>query len=373
MEGTQFKIWVHLFEIGSPNEIGKSAVTILATDDVHDLCKAIRKEFENNKLKNHDATELVVKPRANGSPLDLDTKLFLVQFERDSNDARRVYVEVPSRPRTGWKLAVRRWIGNDISVHDFDMPKDYDAFRRLLFRYFSFPPTAKVYYFPDDDIHNIAHRVLVDDVSSFNTFRGFQQETPLLYLWTQDQTKSPEVVLAGEPEKSICGSGMSRGSAQTGWAEDIKALDNDRCVVCNTFCDGMVGAHLVPVKTSKAQFQEGLHLMNAHDPKNGVAMCPSCAVEFDAGNFYFDLDGTLHYAESFLETHPQWATRTKVNLKRKPCFMPTEPIIEFRKAYFEEHQKKKRKKKKKKRKNQNDAKSVSERDEQRMLFDEGKK
>jgi len=155
-----------------------------------------------------------------------------------------------------------------------------------------------VYYFPDENIMNIAHRVLVHDATSFKIFCDFSDDArPMLYLWKRDQEKSPDFAPAAEGEEKSA-SGTSGGSAQTVWANTVKDLDGKRCVVCAVQGSGMIAAHLTPFATPIEKFREAA-LASAYDAKNGLTMCPNCSAEFDAGSFYFDIDGTLHYPNLF--------------------------------------------------------------------------
>lgn len=92
-EGTQYEIWVHLFETGSANEIGKDAVVISATAHVAALREAIIHKFKSEVA----AYQLVVKPTHDGAPLAAEMRLWKVMFELDADQERHAYVEVPKR------------------------------------------------------------------------------------------------------------------------------------------------------------------------------------------------------------------------------------------------------------------------------------
>lgn len=173
--------------------------------------------------------------------------------------------------------------------------------RTLLLRLFFFSRTSKVYYFPDDDIMNIAHRVLVNDPTSFKTFCDFTEDIrPMLYLWTRDEAKSPDFVVAAEAEEKAV-SDTSQESDQTAWAKAVKDLDGNRCVVCAIQGSRMIAVYLLPVSSTTEQFHEA-EIAYAYDGRNGVTMCPTCSAEFETGSFYFNIDGTMHYSRSFLRS-----------------------------------------------------------------------
>lgn len=93
------EIWVHLFEVGSPNQIGECAVTISATTHVDALRSLIQEKWKNSKLRDRDGTELIVRPHYAGDVLEPNMELSEVPFERNKKGQRQAYVEVPQQPR----------------------------------------------------------------------------------------------------------------------------------------------------------------------------------------------------------------------------------------------------------------------------------
>jgi hypothetical protein len=251
--------------------------------------------------------------------------------------------EASTGPRSFW---IRHWVGQDIACKQFAIPEDYDDFRKLLMRAFSFPFAGKVYYFPSDNILNLAHRVLVNNAAAFEVFLSIPRKAqPLLYLWKRDQVDSPDLVPADQESKSEVAedaSDTSRGSVQTVWSIGVKNLDEWKCVVCATnHRSTLIGAHVVP-RTANPEELRAVRLPTAYEARNGMTMCANCSGLYDTGFFFFERDGTIHISDALTST-PEWAARagTKINrtVQRTEENWPTDPIIEFRKAYYLERQK----------------------------------
>jgi len=113
--GAPFELWVNLFNTGSTTQIGKGSVIISAANDVDDLRKGIiGKGFAASEGRKFD--ELIVKPTLHGVPLDPETDLAKVEFERNVNGKLQAYVDVPSRPGNDFKNFGFLWVPRSHSM-----------------------------------------------------------------------------------------------------------------------------------------------------------------------------------------------------------------------------------------------------------------